>query len=425
MFWSLENSNLGFVSNFVLRISDLPNAKALLANTSFCSEYGALTLNKDVIIIGAGSVGVPTAMALAELGIKPLVIDMHPSPGQGENKHAIGGIRATHSDPGKILTGRRSLEIFATWQDRFGDDIEWLKGGYVFPVYRKKDEQLLKGLLPVQKEFGLNIDFIEPQSIQQLVPGINPKGLRGGTYSPEDGSISPLLAVNAFYQRALEIGATFCFKEKINRILVKNKKISGVVTDKNTYHAPVVVDAAGPFSPELCKTVKVEIPVISDSHEGAITEPVQPFFQCMVVDMRPAPGSKNYYFYQNKHGQVVFCITPDPPIIGKDKRETSEFLPQVCTRMIQLLPRLKNLRVRRTWRGLYPMTPDGSPLVGWNRKVKGLLHATGMCGQGLMLAPGVAELVARMVAGETTASDDLILKEFSPYRKFKGEEALK
>jgi hypothetical protein len=42
-----------------------------------------------------------------------------------------------------------------------------------------------------------------------------------------------------------------------------------------------------------------------------------------------------------------------------------------------------------------------------------------------MLAPGVAELVARMVAGETTASDGLILKEFSPHRKFKGQEALK
>ena len=379
----------------------------------------------EVIIVGAGSVGVPTAMALGELGIKALVIDMHPSPGQGENKHAIGGIRATHSDPGKILTGRRSLEIFSTWQDRYGDNIEWLKGGYAFPVYRKKDEDLLKGLLPIQKEFGLNIDFMGPQSIQQLIPGINPEGLRGGIYSPDDGSISPLLAVNAFYQRALELGAEFSFKEKINRILVENKKVSGVVTDKNTYYAPVVVDAAGPFSPELCKTVKVEIPVLSDSHEGAITEPVQPFFQCMVVDMRPAPGSKNYYFYQNKHGQVVFCITPDPPIIGKDKRETSEFLPQVCSRMIQLLPRLKNLRVRRTWRGLYPMTPDGSPLVGWNREVEGLLHATGMCGQGLMLAPGVGEVVARIIAGETTASDDLILKEFSPYRKFKGQEALK
>jgi sarcosine oxidase subunit beta len=54
-----------------------------------------------------------------------------------------------------------------------------------------------------------------------------------------------------------------------------------------------------------------------------------------------------------------------------------------------------------------------------------LLHTTGMCGQGLMLAPGVAELAARMVAAQTTASDDLILEEFSLYRKFEEEEALK
>ena len=72
--------------------------------------------NYDVIIIGAGSVGVPTALALGETGSKVLVIDAKPSPGQGENKHAIGGIRATHSTPGKILCGLRSLEIFSTWQ---------------------------------------------------------------------------------------------------------------------------------------------------------------------------------------------------------------------------------------------------------------------------------------------------------------------
>ena len=59
--------------------------------------------NYDVIIVGAGSVGVPTAMALAEKGVKTLVVDKHPSVGQGENKHAIGGIRATHTDPAKIL----------------------------------------------------------------------------------------------------------------------------------------------------------------------------------------------------------------------------------------------------------------------------------------------------------------------------------
>ena len=71
------------------------------------------------------------------------------------------------------------------------------------------------------------------------------------------------------------------------------------------------------------------------------------------------------------------------------------------------------------------MTPDGSPLVGWNRGVRGLLHATGMCGQGLMLAPGVGEVAARMIAGTTTESDDIVIKAFSPYREFAGDEALK
>jgi len=379
----------------------------------------------DVIIAGAGSVGVPTAMSLAELGLKPLVIDMHPSPGQGENKHAIGGIRATHSTAGKILICRRSIEIFSTWQQLQGDNIEWLKGGYVYPVYRPKDEKLLKGLLPAQKQNGLNIDWVGQQKIKALVPGINAKGLRGGTVSPDDGSISPLLSINAFYRRALELGAEFHFKEKITNIICQKGKVVGVDTDKGSYGTKVVIDAAGPFSPELCRSAKVDLPIVPDSHEGAITEPVQPFFQCMVVDIRPAPGSKSYYFYQNKHGQVIFCITPDPPIIGKDKRETSVFLPQVCSRMVRLLPRLKNLRVRRTWRGLYPMTPDGAPLVGWNRKIKGLLHTTGMCGQGLMLAPGVAELAARMVAEQTTADDQIIMEEFSPYREFGTDEALK
>ena len=109
----------------------------------------------------------------------------------------------------------------------------------------------------------------------------------------------------------------------------------------------------------------------------------------------------------------------------QEGRETSVFLPQVGSRMVNLLPRLKNLRVRRMWRGLYPMTSDGTPLVGWNQEVHGLLHATGMCGQGFMLGPGVGEVVARLITEKVTDQDKIILEGFSPYRKFGGQEALK
>ena len=58
----------------------------------------------DVIVVGAGSVGMPAAMSLAERGLKVLCIDQFASPGQGSNKAAIGGLRATHSAPAKITT---------------------------------------------------------------------------------------------------------------------------------------------------------------------------------------------------------------------------------------------------------------------------------------------------------------------------------
>jgi sarcosine oxidase subunit beta len=379
----------------------------------------------DAIVVGAGSVGIPTAMALGARGLRTLVVDRHASPGQGENKHAIGGVRATHSAPGKILTCMRSIRILSTWKDLYGDDIEWLQGGYLYPVYREADAEMLKNLLPLQKSYGLKIDFVDPAAVAAILPGIATAGLIGGTFAPEDGSMSPLLVVNAFYRHALANGVVFRFKERVTGVRVAAGRVAGVDSDRGRYDAPVVVDAAGPLSAELGAMAGVRIPVEPDCHEAAITEPVQPFFQCMVVDIRPAPGSKNFYFYQNPHGQVVFCITPDPPIVGTDHRETSAFLPQVCTRLVGLLPRLGNLRVRRTWRGLYPMTPDGSPIVGWNREVEGLLHATGMCGQGLMLGSGVGEIVARLVAGAPEPDDEIILREFSPYREFKGMEKLK
>ena len=62
--------------------------------------------------------------------------------------------------------------------------------------------------------------------------------------------------------------------------------------------------------------------------------------------------------------------------------------------------------MRRTWRGLYPMTPDGSPIVGWSRDLEGYALAVGMCGQGFMLGPGVGALVSRLVRKQLCAADD-------------------
>ena len=150
----------------------------------------------------------------------------------------------------------------------------------------------------------------------------------------------------------------------------------------------------------------------------------------MVVDIRPCEdptfgNSKNFYFYQNNEGQLIFCITPDPPIYGHDREETSQFLPQIAKRMVDLVPRLKNLKVRRTWRGLYPDTPDGAPIIGKVKEIENLINAVGMCGQGFMLGPGIGEVISRLIRDVLTEDDKIILEELSLYRDFGQVEMLK
>ena len=381
--------------------------------------------NYDVIIIGAGSVGTPLAMFLAKEKQSVLVIDALSSPGQGQNKRAIGGIRATHSDRSKILISKKSIEIFSTWEELYGDNIEWHQGGYSYPAYTEEHEKQYKELLKIQKSYGLNIDWYDREEYLKIVPVINKEGLRGGTFSPEDGSASPMLAVNAFYFKALEYGAQFNFNEKVIAMEKKGDKIVKVKTDKGEYSADLVVNAAGAYAKEIGEMIDLNIPVTPDSHEGAITEPVNPFLKPMVVDMRPAKGSKNFYFYQHKTGQIVFCITPDPPIVGTDDRHTSVFLPQVSKRMVGLMPILKNISVRRTWRGMYPMSPDGFPIVGRMKEVENYYNLVGMCGQGFMLGPGFGYYVTRDILGLLSDEEKDILNDLSIYRDFSGQEAFK
>ncbi len=379
----------------------------------------------DVIIIGAGSVGAPVSFYLARAGLRTCVIDKFASVGQGSNKAAIGGIRATHSDPAKIQICLKSIEIFSTWEERYGDDIEWITGGYSFVAYQKREEKILKDLLEIQKPYGLNIDWLDRDAFLEVVPALNPEGLIGGTFSPDDGSASPMRSALAFYHRAVERGAVFCFNQHVTDILVRSGRVMGVKTDKGVLHSNIVINAAGAWARQVSQMAGMDVPVTPDSHESGITEPVEPFLRPMVVDIRPTEDSANYYFYQHATGQIVFCITPSPPIVGTDRRETSVFLPQVARRMVDLIPRLRYIKVRRTWRGLYPMTPDGFPIVGKEPGLDGFIHAVGMCGQGYMLGPGLGPLLVRVVKDELDEQDIQVLNGLRPNRQFRGQEKLK
>jgi sarcosine oxidase subunit beta len=306
-----------------------------------------------------------------------------------------------------------------------GDDIEWRQGGYSFVTYTDEHAESLKQLVSWQAQQGLNIRWLTRDDLLGVVPNLNSIGLLGGTYSPEDGSASPLLAAFSFHQRAAEAGAVFHFNESVLGILTDGDRVVGVRTDKGNYYSRRVINAAGGWARALSQQIGVDVPVAPDSHEAGITEPVASFFDPMVVDMRARPGSANFYFYQRPTGKIIFCMTPAPPILGTHTLASGDFLPKAARRLVELMPVLQHIRVRRVWRGTYPMTPDGSPILGTVDGLEGYLLAVGMCGQGFMLGPGVAQTLTHLVLNHLDNTDKIILDNLRHDRNFESEEILK
>ena len=251
----------------------------------------------DIVIIGAGSIGLPLSYYLSKKGISVAVVEQHASPGRGQNRAAIGGIRATHSDPAKIKIGQMSLDIVRNMKQENGIDIDWYQGGYLFPVYDLEHERALKKLLEIQHGFGLNINWIDDEMVEDLAPGITSFGLRGGTYSPEDGYLSPLKTAGAFYKLSREAGTQFFFYETVLSVEKEGEKVISIKTDKDVYTADTFINASGGNARKIGKMIDADIPVFPDSHEAGITEPVKLFMKPMIVDIRAESRSHNYYFY--------------------------------------------------------------------------------------------------------------------------------
>ena len=160
----------------------------------------------------------------------------------------------------------------------------------------------MKENLIIQKEAGLNINWVDAEKIIELVPGINHEGLRGGTYSPEDGNSSPLKTLHAIEKQSKIQGTEYFFKESVVDLQTENGNVKKVITSKDEYEADFVINSAGAFAKEIGEMVNVNLPIFPDSHESGISEPVKKFIDPLVVDLRPGEGTKNFYFYQRATG---------------------------------------------------------------------------------------------------------------------------
>eukprot|EP00767_Chilomastix_cuspidata_P006179 gnl/Chilomastix_cuspidata/650.p1 GENE.gnl/Chilomastix_cuspidata/650~~gnl/Chilomastix_cuspidata/650.p1 ORF type:complete len:1219 (+),score=263.33 gnl/Chilomastix_cuspidata/650:130-3786(+) len=404
----------------------------------------------DVVVLGCGSMGLGFVNAaavrnreLAAAGERPLrviALDAGTGVSQFSGKAAIGGVRATVSVPAKVQLLQRSLEIFRNWSETAPAwegveeaNLDTVRSGYLFPAYTDAIAESLKKVVAEQNANAAaslhpptGIRWITPEEVAKIVPNLSLDGLRGATWSPNDIVTSPLRWAESVVRRAVHVGTDVHIITQANicKIDVQPEGVCIVAARTGVDHVPTgefirihakrCVEALGGAANLVLEQSGLPlIPVFPDSHEAAITAPSPRLSEIyapsrtgldqvgspMIVDMRKGPDTSNYYFYVNREGQLIFCSTPNPAVPGLGTDETSRFLSGTPKRVVEIFPDAAECSVRRVWRGVYPMTPDGLPLFGWGATDAAgkLFHLNGACGHGFMLAPGSGELAVDCV----------------------------
>ena len=152
--------------------------------------------------------GVSTAFHLAEAGVTDvLLLDRGPL-GAGSTSKAAGGVRAQFADELNIRLGQRSLDLFADFPRRPGQEIDLHRTGYLFALTRPADVAQFERAIALQNSLGVRSRLIDPEEVKALSPLLNTDDVLAAAWSPADGHCSPDSVVNGYAGAARRLGAT-------------------------------------------------------------------------------------------------------------------------------------------------------------------------------------------------------------------------
>ncbi len=348
-----------------------------------------------VVVVGAGIVGLYTAVHLARAGAGPVLVVDRGFLSSGASGRNGGGVRQQWETRATVRLARESVRAYRDFAREFGYNIWFRQSGYLFLAENDAELARLKSVHAVVASEGLPSEVLDPAGVARRLPGIAPGACVGGTYLGSDGTLYPFPAVWGVYEAARTLGVEVALGVEALGVETGEGRVVGLRTSAGRVATPVVVNAAGGWSAELSRRAGLPSPNVPTRHEIFATEPLKPFLDPMVVR-----ASDGLYFSQTMRGEIVGGLTlRDGAGVESGLPSTPRFLAEMSRALVRLLPRLASVGVLRAWSGFYDDTPDGFPVIGADPRLAGFVHANGFGGHGFMLAPAASRLVARAAMG--------------------------
>jgi len=356
----------------------------------------------EIVIIGAGIMGLSIAYHLARAGTTDVVVLDKSYLCGGASGRNGGGVRAQFSTEANIRLMQESIRMCRDFASEMKINVWFRQGGYVFLVRDEAKRRALEQSTKVQNECGLGTRMLTPAEARKVVPELDTDGIVAAAYNPDDGVVFPWPFVWGFAQAARKLGVEVETFRDVVGFDVVGKRIDAVVTRKlrpDGSAGPVerirthrVVNAAGAWSPEIAKLLGVELPNKPHRHEICSTEPLKPWLRPLVADL-----TDGLYFSQSTRGEIVGGVGQHRVPEGLDQNSSFAFLGLYARSLVRACPILGNVKVLRQWAGCYDLTPDQNPIVGEVDEVDEFHQASGFMGHGFMMAPVMGKLIAAYV----------------------------
>jgi sarcosine oxidase subunit beta len=343
----------------------------------------------DVVIVGGGVMGTSIAFHLAEAGVRRVLLLEKDSLGAGSTSKAAGGVRANFSDEVNVALGARSLQAFAEFADRPGQQIDLHQVGYLFLLSTDEQVASFEQSTRLQNTLGGPTRMIGVDEAVALAPLISPDGLVGACFSPDAGHCTPESVVLGYATAARRHGADLTTGCEVVGIDVKGNNIRSVRTSRGTVRTSTVICAAGAWSARIGQYAGVDLPVTPLRRQIVVTEAIEnlPTDVPMTIDF-----DSTFYFHREGPGLLVGMSDPDEqPGFHLDRSDA--WLPTLTAAMERRAPSLLDVGLTGGWAGLYENTPDHNALIGEAEEISRFLYATGFSGHGFLQGPAVGEVI--------------------------------
>jgi glycine/D-amino acid oxidase-like deaminating enzyme len=374
---------------------------------------GARARTAEFIVIGSGVVGSSIAFHLAKRKAgRVLVLDKGLA-AQGGSSRSSALVRMHYTLAQEVQLALESLKIFTHWQDYVGRPGSFKKLGFIRLVPEHEIERLKKNV-EMQRELGVNTRLVSAREVKEIEPDWKVDDIRVAAYEPDSGYGDGAVTARDFLERAREMGAEFRPRTRVTEFEVEGGRVRGVVTDRGTLEAPVVIAAAGPWSVALFRDLDFELPIEPEYHRVALLEnpPGMRGGGCALIDSIASMYLRSEGPRMTLVGEFVGPRGVDPDDFPQSV--SAQEMAEIARLGARRIPALAESGLVRGVTGIYDMTPDQRPLLGPVPGVAGLHLAAGFSGMGYKISPAVGLAMAELLLEGRSRTVDLSI--FDPGR---------